>query len=115
MVDGIGEAIGTVVYINLLLPVNLESQSGELAGNRFPRDSITLKVRLISQPVQYVLLEVLIQVAAAAIVSCPASVRAYSDWRPEHTSGIHYLSFESEWVAFTELVCDAIHRSTASI
>jgi aromatic ring hydroxylase len=67
-------AIGTFVYINLLLPVILELQSGELAGNRFPRDSITLNVSLVSQPVHYVLLEILIQVAAAAVVSGPASV-----------------------------------------
>jgi hypothetical protein len=74
MVDGIGEAIGTVVYINLLLSVNLELQSGELAGNQFSRDSIPVKVSLVSQPVEYVVLEVLIQVAATAIVSCPVSV-----------------------------------------
>ena len=73
MVDGIGEAIGTVVYINLLLSVNLELQSGELAGNQFSRDSIPVKVSLVSQPVEYVVLEVLIQVAAAAIVSCSVS------------------------------------------
>jgi hypothetical protein len=73
ILDEIG-ATRTFVCVNLLLPVNLELQSGEPAGNQFPRDSITLNVSLVSQSVQYVLLEVLIQVAAAAIVSCPVSV-----------------------------------------